>query len=1029
MTLIFNNIPILFNKKKDNCDIFVDSDHYPIINNNDNIKSITFNTQHCYLKYKNCKIREQLDDQFCNVKDNIIIYQIKEYTTLENSYDFIFLQEVSHQLLQKLLIEFNDIYYIESTTRAISNNKYKDNIKMNASIISNEYEPINECYERDYTIYTVTLFKKDYTFLNKINIESDYSNKPYSIKSNQCNITETMFPDGSPNEKIYRNLLLDVYNKETNYILINLHYRIQFRNNDFNNIGTLNDNIIIELIKYLNTNYKNSKLPIIIIAGDYNEATIDEYNSYIRYSNDKDALYTSKNLISYNRYNLFLNKYYQEYNDNLIQKNLRYTLDRIYYFKPKMVSLLEKSFFNSKDQDFVNELLLKNRNIKNNDNIKKDIIEIFKFYLNEYNNYNITLSNYLIYNLNKIINLCYKFYINLNKFTDLNLFIKYLNFIINNILIKFNKKIYDLLNIIDFINIDNIDIQDIDFEIINIILESNLISSCTIFDIIIEIEPNLNKRLLNHVIQELEESYKSEDESESEESESEESEESEESDDDEIDKSGKLIRLKKRKPKRKPKKINTKIKPIQKYKYLLQDLDDENIVEIKELTNFFNTNLKDFKIIDLFNIIFSIEKKKEIFIKIFKNCSEILIDLNEQFESFRYSVYNKYDLINFTFYNEQFIKLFNDKEYSVNNKYILETIMSNIFEKFINTELKKQLNDMIIVKLSTGTGTKISFIKKQTDIEIVKFKGFFTTHYRVIYILLIYNNLIMDNILDFLLDDLNKINENNIYIIFRNIDIIESTSNVLSPDYVENSFIYKIINYLLDQINDAFNKLYIDYIKLNKSSILDAYINFKNEYKDIYEFINNPNQLIYKFFYNIHNLLDEINECNKNFKQFNSNNVSHEKSSYLNLMLCIRRLKKICKYFLNIFFIENLTDEQNYDNINKFVFLHQLIVIKNNYTTPEKSDCLCNYLFIKKYDKNFILIYDEIEKIKKEIIFTDNELNFYIEFCYILQIVDFYKDILDKFYKFLNNNIIKNLSLKNKYLKYKYKYLKLKKLL
>ena len=93
MTYSFNN-SLDFLMKKNNCDIFIASDHNPIININDDIRFITFNTQHCYLKYKDCKDRENLDNEFCNIKDKLIIKYITKYTRVSSSYDFIFLQEV-----------------------------------------------------------------------------------------------------------------------------------------------------------------------------------------------------------------------------------------------------------------------------------------------------------------------------------------------------------------------------------------------------------------------------------------------------------------------------------------------------------------------------------------------------------------------------------------------------------------------------------------------------------------------------------------------------------------------------------------------------------------------------------------------------------------------------------------------------------------------------------------------------------------------------------------------------------------------
>ena len=52
--MFFNNILNYITKKVDNCDIIIGSDHNPVINIIDDIKCMTLNTQHCYLKYKEC---------------------------------------------------------------------------------------------------------------------------------------------------------------------------------------------------------------------------------------------------------------------------------------------------------------------------------------------------------------------------------------------------------------------------------------------------------------------------------------------------------------------------------------------------------------------------------------------------------------------------------------------------------------------------------------------------------------------------------------------------------------------------------------------------------------------------------------------------------------------------------------------------------------------------------------------------------------------------------------------------------------
>lgn len=113
--LNFNNVKNNYELYQKYCDKL--SDHYIIESNNENIKCITFNTEHCYYKHLKC----DLDKDYCNKKNKNLLNIIITY--LDKNYDFILLQECSYQLLNELQNLLKDYTFnLEFTQRPISHN-------------------------------------------------------------------------------------------------------------------------------------------------------------------------------------------------------------------------------------------------------------------------------------------------------------------------------------------------------------------------------------------------------------------------------------------------------------------------------------------------------------------------------------------------------------------------------------------------------------------------------------------------------------------------------------------------------------------------------------------------------------------------------------------------------------------------------------------------------------------------------------------------------------------------------------------
>ena len=1038
MVLEFENIPIITNIKKNNCDISKISDHNIVINLNKekNIKFMTFNTLHCYLKYINCDItrRDTLDKNFCEIKDLNIIKEIKIYTNLE--YDFIFLQEVSHQLLKKINEEFRSSYTIYSTKRAISHLSLDKHIMMDSLFFYYNTDK-NECYQRDYSIYTVTLVKSEYEFIDLIEIESDLSNQIYNKKSENCDIDETMYPDEDLSEKkIYRHLLLDIKINKINYILINVHYRNTFRNGKIGDtnthrdeIGSLNDPVMIELIKYLNKKYNNGNLPIIIIGGDFNKKTINEFITLKEYSLDNKLLYSINNLISFYRYNLFLSNFYQKYNDKHINNKLNYIEDRLYYFNPERNNK-NKYFFNSYDFNLINDLVLliikiNNNNLDNMDLINKkkflleDILIILENYLILYNKYNITLSYKMIELLNKIINLLFYFIHNLETYTNLKDTIDNLILIIYNILLEL-QSILNLLNIKNIFNISsiNIDITLNNLYIDNIFKNFINIVNYNLTDIINLINETLLSEEIIKIIEKnklIIEPISIEDIKPSESSiiptiEEEDDEEEQYYKPKNHKSTGKHI-----KKKSKPKRLTSNI-----YIDSLKTLDEISIYQINEIFKKFFINDYD-KIENYFYILENLDEEFDIINNIFNNdkIKKELEAINDRVLSyFLENIYHQVFILEYIIFNKKFNKLFN-ATYTINYN----------FDESLET---KEFNLLLIEETS-----QINFHFKRYRIIINTFDFIKKLLFSKVIVIQL-------KIINFLIEDLNtdQDDQNKYYkfIYNNNMENISMDNFYLNSikDNIEKSFIFIQINKIMSDIYEMFLNIFGNICKIDKyaqinptlilvlNKIIKDIINeISNCKTKLTSNISNPENykiFIYfdkleKLFILILNTYNLLNRLNNN----DYNNIDLLKNILTNL-------KNIIITLLQLYFIQIEEINQHFDNIYNISILYRLILILNNYEIISSSSYIDFKYMMNKYD-NFISIYNAIEDLKKKIKFEKNKLLYFINYFKIFELIKFNKDICLRLNNYYEVNIVQNLEQiksKNKYLKYKYKYFALK---
>jgi len=1028
---------------------------HPLIVDNIN-KIVTLNTMHCTDRYNKCT----KTDDMCITKDNYILENIVKY--IHEEY-IVLLQECS-SYLRKIIEDFiktNPIFECILTARPVSYLNIETDPIINSKYIFSDTNI--DCKKRDYTVFIITIFSKNkYKHLNTTPIIDDFKNINFDAATQECVLLDDVqYPTGGLHE-YYRHHMVELsnLNNTITYLIFNVHYRQDKRFNENDDIGTLNDFVALELLKYINT---KKKLPIIIIGGDFNKFAINEWSlSHHIYQTTHNNL---ESLISYIRFYKLLHKYYiySNKNDSFIILNNNY--DRIYYFKPKNIPRLKDiNIINQDLEVYLYNLIEKINNIfiilkqdlsQNIDKIKKEIKNIIKELINNLLKPILCLNNAIYNYIEYILYILCLLNENIHNILKITILYchDYIIYILNNIFDILTKNNIKCFTKINYNNIDDSKNMEL-FEYLNYLLKikNKKIDNKSKNDIFYLF---YNNNYNNFKILKMLEYYKKEDddsiddesedkkEDESIDDESEDKKEDESIDDESEDKTKQKKCHKCKKSKRKiltpaakqklvsPKK-SSKYNFFLKYQEILTNINEKLIIYNNEkinttydiIINKYNTiiDILDHNILEFINI----NELTTDFIKnILRDASESDTDLKQNINI----MLQKYTL------NIKNVDRFKLQDYNIDNIALVKKMESLYDYNDIKFEKK------IIFEL----GDNVLLNKILIKINDILINNIFNYDLYICYLSAIYYQNIYKEDDEILTTDNIKLIAS---IFFNIINLIDIYKLIMSINLINN--IYNLEH--ISKGTNLLNTLEIICINMKKLIEIDFNLPIKNLLKNIYDLIYNIFEYIKyhnlkeydsTLFIYINNIINNIinlhlylyipEEKYHIMKELYIHNISidyflkYENNSQYHKTNIYKLYSKIyCKIYN--FNIAELIDNNynkikdllnlniNYDNISddiNGIYNKNMRSIIFSMYKPKLISIYENYIGINK------LLYMSYYSIKNNLTIIPDK--------YITELFIDYNDQLGGTrYSQINSKIDMNSLYVNKYLKYKFKYLSLK---